>query len=114
VTRSPRYPYPFAIFLGLLAAFVPANLPLESPPFITALLISTAIFGVAGLLCGVLWPATAWRWGVWIVTLGLITSGQLARFLGDVLPFLALGLVGSCLGGEMGSRLRQRPDPGAP
>lgn len=113
MSSPPRYAYAIAIFLGLLAAFAPANLPLESPSFTTALLISTAIFGVAGLLLGALWPGGGWRWGLWVVapglllvTIGLISSGQFASFIGDDLPFLASGLVGACLGGAMGARLR--------
>lgn len=64
MNRQPRLASTIAVLLGLLAAFAPANLPLESPSFATAILISTAIFGAAGLLLGVLWPVGAWRWGV--------------------------------------------------
>ena len=118
MSSLPRYAYAIAIFLGLLAAFAPANLPLESPSFTTALLVSTAIFGVAGLLLGALWPAGGWRWGLWVVapglllvTIGLISSGEFASFFGDDLPFLAAGLVGACVGGAMGDRSRGAAKP---
>ena len=114
MSRPPRYAYAIAVFLGLLAAFAPANLPLESPSFTTAILISTAIFGAAGLLIGILWPGGAWRWGLWVVapglllvTIGLISSGEFASYLTDDLPFLASGLVAACLGGFIGARLRK-------
>ena len=109
----PRYAYPVAIFLGLLAAFAPANLPVESASPVTIFLASTAIFFVAGLLLGLIWPSGGWRWGMWVVapglllvTIGLITSGEFASFFGDDLPYLVLGLAGACLGGRMGARLR--------
>ena len=63
MNKQPRYAYAIAVLFGLLAAFAPANLPLESPSFATAILISTAIFGAAGLLAGVFWPGGAWRHG---------------------------------------------------
>ena len=116
MNRAPLYAYAVTLFLGLLAAAAPANLPLESPSFFLALLISTAIFGGVGLLSGVLWPVGGWRWGFWVVapgfllvTLGLASSGELARFLGDDLPFLVTGFVGSSLGGAVGSKLRGAP-----
>ena len=112
--QQPRFAYAIAVLLGLFAAFAPANLPLESPSFTTALLLSTAIFGAAGILLGTLWPGGAWRWGLWVVapglllvTIGLVSSGQLGSFLSDDLPFLASGLVGACLGGLIGARLRK-------
>jgi hypothetical protein len=118
MSRPPRFAYAIAIFLGLLAAFAPANLPLESPSFATALVISTVIFGVAGLLLGMVWPGGSWRWGLWVVapglllvTVGVITSGEFASFFGDDLPYLALGLVGASLGGRIGARLRGRAQP---
>ena len=118
MSRQPRYAYAIAVLLGLLAAFAPANLPLESPSFATAILISTAIFGAAGLLIGILWPGGAWRWGLWLVapglllvTIGLISSGQFASFFKDDLPFLASGLVSACLGGGAGARLRRPATP---
>ena len=114
MSRQPRYAYAIAVFLGLLAAFAPANLPLESPSFTTAILISTAIFGAAGLLIGILWPGGTWRWGLWVVapglllvTIGLISSGEFASYFRDDLPFLASGLVAACLGGFLGARLRK-------
>ena len=120
MSSPPRYAYAIAIFLGLLVASAPANLPLESPSFTTVLLISTAIFSVAGLLLGVLWPGGGWRWGLWVVapglllvTIGLISSGQFASFIGDDVPFLAFGLVGACLGGVMGARSRGVTKPTA-
>ncbi len=118
MSRQPRYAYAIAVLLGLLAAFAPANLPLESPSLSTALLISTAIFGAAGLLIGILWPGCAWRWGLWVVapglllvTIGLISTGQFTSFFGDDLPFLASGLVAACLGGVIGARLRKPATP---
>lgn len=118
MTRSPRFAYVVAVFLGLVAAAAPANLPLESPQFATAVLISTAIFGAAGLLLGALWPGGGWRWGLWVVapgftlvTIGLVTSGQFAQFMNDDLPFLASGLAGACLGGLIGSRRRFATSP---
>ena len=118
MNRQPRYAYVIAVLLGLLAAAAPANLPLESPSFATAILISTAIFGAAGLLPGILWPGGAWRWGLWVVapglllvTIGLISSGQFASFFGDDLPFLASGLIAACLGGFLGARLREPATP---
>ncbi len=114
MSRQPRFAYAIAVLLGLLAAFAPANLPVESPSFATAILISTAIFGAAGLLIGTLWPGGAWRWGLWVVapglllvTIGLISSGQFGSFFRDDLPFLASGLVAACLGGFVGARLRK-------
>ncbi len=118
MSQQPRYANAIAVFFGLLAAFAPANLPLESPSFATAILISTAIFGAAGLLLGTLWPGGTWRWGLWVVapglllvTIGLISSGQFGTFFGDDLPFLGSGLVAACLGGLIGARLR---DPATP
>ncbi len=118
MSRQPRFAYAIAVLLGLLAAFAPANLPLESPSFATAIVISTAIFGAAGLLIGVLWPGGAWRWGLWIVapgfllvTIGLISSGEFGSFFRDDLPFLASGLVAACLGGFIGARLRKPATP---
>ena len=118
MSRQPRYAYAIAVFLGLLAAFAPANLPLESPSFATAIVISTAIFGAAGLLIGILWPGGAWRWGLWVVapvllllTISLISSRQFAYFFRDSLPFLASRLVAACLGGFIGARLRKPATP---
>lgn len=91
MTSQPSYAYVIAIFLGLLAAAAPAALPLESPSFTILLLISTAIFGVTGLL---------------LVTIGVISSRQFETFFGDDSPFLASGLLGACLGGAIGARLR--------
>lgn len=48
MTTSPRFAPAVAIFLGLVAAFAPANLPLESPSFGLALTISAVIFGFMG------------------------------------------------------------------
>lgn len=118
MTRQPLYAYVVALFLGLVAAAAPANLPLASSSFAAALLISTAIFGVVGLLLAALWPGGGWRWGLWVVapgmllvTIGLITSGQFASFLTDDLPFLVSGLVAACLGGFIGARLRKPAPP---
>ncbi len=118
MTRPPRFAYVAAVFLGVVAAAAPANLPLESPSFATAVVVSTAIFGFVGLLLGALWPGGAWRWGLWVVapgftlvTIGLITSGQFAQFMNDDLPFLASGLAGACLGGLIASRLRSGTSP---
>ena len=118
MSRQPRYAYAIAVFLGLVAAAAPANLPLDSPSFATAILISTAIFGAVGLLLSILWPGGAWRWGLWVVapglllvTIGLISTGQFTKFFGDDLPFLASGLVAACLGGVIGARLRKPATP---
>ncbi len=118
MSRQPRYAYAIAVFLGLVAAAAPANLPLESPSFATAILISTAIFGAAGLLMSILWPGGAWRWGLWVVapglllvTIGLISSGQFGSFFRDDLPFLASGLVAACLGGFIVARMRKPATP---
>jgi len=118
MNRQPRYAYAIAVLLGLLAAFAPANLPLESPSFVTAILVSTVIFGAVGLLMGILWPGGAWRWGLWVVapglllvTIGLISSGQFASFFRDDLSFLASGLVAACFGGFIGARLRKPATP---
>ena len=48
MTRQPRYAYAIAVLLGLLAAFAPANLPLESPSFVTAILIFNSHFRCCG------------------------------------------------------------------
>ncbi len=116
--RPPRYAYPIAIVLGVLAAFTPANLPLDSSSIVAALLISTAIFGFAGLVLGTVWPSGGWVWGIWLVapgfllvTIGLIASGELGSFLGDDLPFLLLGLLGAGFGSGIGARLRGRTQP---
>ena len=118
MSRQPRYAYAIAVFLGLVAAAAPANLPLDSPSFATAILLSTAIFGAVGLLLSILWPGGAWRWGLWVVapglllvTIGLISTGQFTSFFGDDLPFLASGLVAACLGGVIGARLRKPATP---
>lgn len=44
--------------------------------------------------------------GALLVTIGPISSGELASFLADDLPFLAFGLIAACLGGTIGARLR--------
>lgn len=113
MNRPPLLAHATAVVLGLLAAFAPANLPLDSPSFATSLLISAVIFGTAGLLVGVVWPGGAWRWGLWIigpglvlVTIGLMFSGEVGRFLRDDLPFLVSGLLAAASGGWIGSRLR--------
>ena len=113
--RTPRFAYGVALFLGLVAAFAPSTLPLQSSPLSVALLVSTAIFALAGLLCGVLWRAPGWRWGFWIVapglllvTLGVISSGDWAGFLGDDLPYVATGFVGAALGATLGVRFGGR------
>lgn len=110
---TPRFAYVVAVFLGLVAAFAPANLPVQSSPFYVALLASSGIFALAGLLCGLLWRRPGWRWGVWIVapglllvTLGVISSGDFGSFLGDDLPFVVTGFIGASLGAAIGARRR--------
>ena len=113
MNRSPWYSHVLAVFLGLVSAAAPASLPIDYPSLAVALLVSTAIFGLAGLLCGTFWPVKGARWAGWIVapgvllvTFGLISSGELPRFLSDDLPFLAAGFAGSAMGALAGSRLR--------
>lgn len=115
MARSPWYAYAVAILLGLVAAAAPAALPLEYPSFAVALLVGAAIFGIAGLCCGALWSVGAARWGVWIVApglalvvVGLISSGEVAGFLTDDLPFLVAGFLGATAGAIAGGRLRGR------
>ncbi len=115
MNRHPLYAYALAILLGLFAAFLPANLPMESPSFATALATSSVVFAVVGLLLGLIWPTGGGRWAFWVVapglllvTLGLVTSGNVASFLGDDLPFLVCGLVGAGLGGTLGARMSPR------
>lgn len=111
--RQPIVAYIVGVFLGLVAAFAPAGLGLHSSPFAVALLISAAIFGVAGLILGLVWPGGGWRWGAWVVlpglllvTLGVLTSGEWESFLGDDLPYIVAGLIAASLGAYVGARIR--------
>lgn len=114
MSRPPAYAYVAALFLGLVAAAAPANFPFADR-FVLALLASTVVFGVAGFVCGILWPALRWRWALWIVgpgtalvTLGALTSGDYADFLADDLPFLLTGFLGAVVGAAAAARVRAR------
>lgn len=113
MSKPPRFAPVVAVFLGLVAAFAPANLPLESPSFAVALAISAVIFGIMGFVLGVVWRGVGWRWGLWViapglalVTLGVISSRDFASFFTDDIPFLAVGFVTASLGATLGTRLR--------
>ena len=115
--RPPLYAYVVPLLLGLIAAATPAMLPFADR-FLLALLTSTAVFGAAGLICGLLWPALQWRWGLGViapglllVTGGLLTSGDYATFLADDLPFVITGLMGASIGAALGAALRKTAAP---
>ena len=110
MNRHPRYAIAVAIFLGLVAAALPASLPSSS--FAMALLISAAVFGCVGLILGRVWPGLGWKWGLWVIAPGLVlvvtgvlSSGEYESFFRDDLPFLAAGLVTASVAGLVGARL---------
>lgn len=112
MNRPPLYSYAVPIVLGLIAAAAPANFPFADR-FFLALLASTGVFGVAGLICGALWPVLGWRWALWVaapgavlVTVGVLVSGEYASFLADDIPFVATGLMGAAIGAGLGARFR--------
>lgn len=110
--KPPVYAFALPLMLGFVAAATPANFPFADQ-FLVSLLASTGVFALAGAICGGIWPPLGWRWGLWVaapgfllVTLGVITSGEWARFLTDDLPFITTGLLGASVGSAGASRLR--------
>jgi hypothetical protein len=99
--RPPLYAYVVLLLLGLIAAATPAMLPFADR-FLLALLTSTAVFGVVGLICGLLRSGLRWRWGF---------GGDYATFFADDLPFVIAGLLGASIGAALGAVLRTTAAP---
>ena len=100
-----KYPYIFAIFVGITIPFIP-----ELSPFP---LILGLIYFLCGSVFGFLWPVNSWRWGIWIagpaivlIGLSVLFAGYVEMFLKKDLPILLVAIISSCLGSLIFSRIK--------
>ena len=111
--QSPRYAYVITLALGILAVFVSMKMTSVEMSLLKSIFLNAAIYLFIGIVVGLLWPMGSWRLGVWLsipivilMVLSLFFTGYVDVFLRKDLPVLIPIVTTACLGGIVGSRLR--------
>ena len=111
--QSLRDAYVITLGLGILAVFVSLKMTSAEMSLLKSIFINAAIYLFFGVVVGLLWPMGSWRLGLWLSTpivvllvLSLLFAGYGDVFLRKDLPVLIPIVTTACLGGIIGSRLR--------
>lgn len=119
-TRDEILSRALAVFVGAILFFFEATVPAlllgDHSPLLVPL--DVAVYGVAGVIFGFLWPSVGWRLGLYIFAIwppvllfSVFLAGEvpwnMRAELRGLLGYLLM-LIAGCLGAELGAHIARR------
>ena len=124
--KTQWYSYLIVFILGIFAliaaGFISSLLyMIVTGGVVLDLTIFAVVYGVSGLITGVLWSYTSWKWGLLLalpllfaLALSLSFAGQFMIFLKKDLPLVVSSILFGCFGAYIGSLIVRKKEGNAP